>query len=56
MSAMNVALLVRDAELRDAGTTGIDRLRSAMTSALQDAQIGAPRPDRFTILVSHHAG
>jgi hypothetical protein len=31
-------------------------LRSAMTSTLQHAQIGAPRTHCITILVGHHAG
>src|SRR6266550_374791 len=34
----------------------LDCLRSAMTSTLQHAQISAPRTDRVTILVGHHAG
>jgi hypothetical protein len=33
-----------------------NRLRSAVTSALQHAQIGAPRTDFVAILVGHHAG
>jgi hypothetical protein len=31
-------------------------LRSAMTSTLQHAEIGAPRTDCVTILVRHHSG
>jgi len=33
-----------------------DCLRSAVTSTLQHAQIGAPRTDCVAILVGHHAG
>lgn len=33
----------------------VNPLRSAMTGTVQHAQIGSPRTDRITILVSHHA-
>jgi len=36
-------------------TAEFDRLRSAVTSTLQHAQIGAPRTDCVAILVGHHA-